>query len=443
MQVTKTGWESLLRRVILPAGDRVLRQRMMRRLDLLQKAQWWSPELIEENRDRRVRELISIAYDEVPFYRDLLDTTGIEPADIGTARDLAHLPVVTKDMLRSGYPERVTRRTGRRTYESCSSGSTGRPFCVQEDAYTAGWYRASFLLAASWSGWTLGERHLQMGMTLNRFGGRRVKDVLLRCDYVSAYDLTDEALDLSLELLKRKRIAHVWGYPGAVYFLARRARELGWDRRLKGVVTWGDTLFESYRSTIESTFGCRVYDTYGCAEGMQVAAQCGHGGGYHVHSLDVVIDYLDQGQEGPHPIAVTRLHPGPMPLIRYRVGDLASPKIGACSCGRGFELLDSIKGRESDVITTPSGNRLIVHFFTGILEHYPQIDTFQVVQVDATSISLRVVPATGFDVEVGREVVSRLEEKGADMKISLDVVHDIPLTEAGKRRFVIARHDAS
>ncbi|MBA2313714.1 MAG: phenylacetate--CoA ligase family protein [Actinobacteria bacterium] len=351
-------------------------------------------------------------------------------------------------MLREGYPARTVRPTGRRTHEECSSGSTGRPFCVQEDAYTAGWYRASFMLALQWSGWGIGDPQLQMGMTLQRSRGRKAKDLLLRCHYVSAYDLRDAALDAHLERIDRSELRHVWGYPGAVYFLARRAAETGWCRELDAVVTWGDTLFPHFRKTIEAAFRTRVFDTYGCAEGMQISAQCGHSGLYHVHDLDVVVEYLDDDGEAvvssnPGNLIVTRLHPGPMPLIRYRVGDVGVAGEPGCGCGRGFSTMDSIRGRETDVVVTPSGNRLIVHFFTGVLEHFPEIDTFQVTQERPDAILLRIVPGRGFDDRIRERAAVELTEKGADLRIEVETVDEIPPTPAGKRRFIVNRLPSS
>lgn len=442
------GWREALCRAVLPLGDRLLGQRMMARLRLLEQAQWWDRERLLSERDRVLAQLIAVSYEEVPFYRELWDRHGIKPQDVRTASDLARLPLVTKDMLRAGYPSRTVRSTGQRTHEECSSGSTGRPFCVQEDAYTAGWYRASFMLALQWSGWRIGDPQLQMGMTLQRSGGRRAKDLLLRCHYVSAYDLRDAALDAHLEKIDRRGLRHVWGYPGAVYYLARRAAQTGWIRELDAVVTWGDTLFSHYRKSIESAFHTRVFDTYGCAEGMQISAQCGHSGQYHVHDLDVIVEYLDDGGESvvssdPGNLVVTRLHPGPMPLIRYHVGDVGVAGTSPCGCGRGLSTMDSIKGRETDVVTTPSGNRLIVHFFTGVLEHFPEIDTFQVTQDRPDSIVLRIVPSDGFDDRTGERAATKLKEKGADVTIEVEVVEEIPLTPAGKRRFVVNRLHSS
>lgn len=98
----------------------------------------------------------------------------------------------------------------------------------------------------------------------------------------------------------------------------------------------------------------------------------------------------------------------------------------------------AIRGRESDVIITPSGNRLIVHYFTGIIEYFTQVEAFQVVQTDSDTIILRIVPSDGYTPEIGRQIVSLLQARGAaDLRIEIELVSEIPLTAGGKRRFVI------
>jgi phenylacetate-CoA ligase len=436
----------MLRRVVLPLGDRFFGQRMMRRLRFLEEAQWWDPDRIEKERRRALASLIDVAYREVPYYRQLLDAEQVAPADVSTVDALRRVPVATKEMLRRQYPDGTTRPTGQRTYEACSSGSTGTNFCVREDMETAGWYRASFLLALQWSGWTVGTPHLQTGMTLDRSRDRRWKDRLLRCHYASAYDLSDAGLDRCLDEIERHRLAHVFGYPGSLYYLARRAAARGWNRSLRSAVTWGDMLHPHYRRQIETAFRTRVFDTYGCGEGIHIAAQCGTANAYHVHALDVIVEYVDDQGEPlapgqPGNVVVTRLHPGPMPLIRYAVGDVGVAVRGRqCPCGRGFEMMEGIQGRSGDVILTPSGNRLIVHFFTGVLEHFKEIATFQAVQEELDRVVIRVVPGPGFSARTAEEATTRLKEHGlTGMTIEIEPVAAIPLPKSMKHRFILSR----
>jgi phenylacetate-CoA ligase len=280
-------------------------------------------------------------------------------------------------------------------------------------------------------------------MTLNRSFDRRLKDYFLGCHYFSAFDLDDHHLDVALDLLDRRRIEHLWGYAASLYFFALRAQKRGWNRPLRSVVTWGDNLYPHYRTVVEQAFRTRVTDTYGVAEGIQISAQCEHQR-YHIHSLDVIVEYVDDdGQPVPPGVPgnliLTRLHAGPMPLIRYRVGDVAVPgDQSPCACGRGFDVMERIEGRDTDVVITPSGNRLIVHFFTAIMEQLPDIDSFQIIQEKPESVRVLVVPRSGFSDSIRRQLLTTMQNNGAeDLEIEIELVEQIPLTAGGKRRYVI------
>ena len=269
VEIRQNSWYWFLKQVIFPLGDLALGQKMMQRLSYLEKAQWWKPERITQLRNQSLVQLMLVAYNQVPYYRELMDQAGIRPGEIRTPADLSKIPVSTKDDFRKNYPDRVCRSTGQKTYEASTSGSTGQNFYVREDLETAGRYRACFLLALEWAGWRFGEPQVQTGMTLQRSLDRKFKDFLLQCHYISAYDLTDPHLDATLDLIEKYRIKHLWGYPGSLYFLAIRALQKGWSQSLHSIVTWGDNLFPHYRRTIETAFHTPVRDTYGCAEGVQ------------------------------------------------------------------------------------------------------------------------------------------------------------------------------
>ena len=130
-----------------------------------------------------------------------------------------------------------------------------------------------------------------------------------------------------------------------------------------------------------------------------------------------------------------------MPLIRYAVGDSGVALPGRqCPCGRGFEVMEGIQGRSGDVVVTPSGNRLIVHFFTGILEHFQEIANFQVVQEERDRIVVRIVSGPGFSAATPGAVRSRLGAHGlTDMTIDVDVVAEIPRPRSNKHRFILSR----
>ncbi|MCJ7644945.1 MAG: hypothetical protein MUP28_10770 [Candidatus Aminicenantes bacterium] len=55
-------------------------------------------------RDRSLRRIVRHAYENVPYYRDLFDRTGVSAADIRTAGDLALVPMTEKRDLKEELP---------------------------------------------------------------------------------------------------------------------------------------------------------------------------------------------------------------------------------------------------------------------------------------------------------------------------------------------------
>jgi len=123
------------------------------------------------------------------------------------------------------------------------------------------------------------------------------------------------------------------------------------------------------------------------------------------------------------------------------VGDVGVPgPEDPCGCGRGLDRMEAIHGRDAEVIDTPSGNRLIVHFFTGLIEHFGEIDCFQAVQETPDTLVMRLVPVGVPSDDVAQRLVAKLKESGAaDMNVEVEWVSEIPVPPSGKRRFVINR----
>ena len=436
----------LWRKVLLPAGDALAGQTVMRHLRWYETTQRWPAERILAERDALVREVVAVAYRGCPFYRELYDRAGVSPRDIRGYADLPRLPLVDKSMLSAAYPDRIVLPTGRKRHPYSTSGSTGRPFTVLLDDDTMSRSRALMLLRTMYAGWDLGEPVFQTGMAVQRGLLKRIKDELLRVTYRSAYDLSPDVLDAYLEVIDRRRLAYVTGYAQSIYLLARRAREVGFNRRLRAAVTWGSNLLPQFRSEIHAAFGCPAFDSYGVGEGMQVAAESVHSGGLlHQFCLHVAAEIVRDGIPVPDgergEIVLTRLDAGAMPLIRYRIGDVgrASPERG----GRGginLPLWEGVDGRVSDIIVTPSGNQLIVEFFFGIFQYAPTIRLFQVVQTAPDLLRVKIVPGPGYEPAHWERVAREIHDKGdPELRLETEIVADIPLERGGKRRFIVSQ----
>ena len=70
--------------------------------DLLNRSKDMSREELTEYQNEKLREIVCYAYENVPYYKDLFDEKGIDPASIRTAEDLPRIPVLTKEIINEG-----------------------------------------------------------------------------------------------------------------------------------------------------------------------------------------------------------------------------------------------------------------------------------------------------------------------------------------------------
>ena len=348
--------------VILPTGDLLFRQHVARRFRELLTLQWQTEDEIRQYRLARLRELIGTVIEKVPYYRTIAKHDGLTRdslSDFGVD-DLAALPILDKKILRNQFEGLQVEGYSGHIKKMMSSGSTGTQTVVLTGGSCFDEVYATQLLFWSWGGFRLGASHLQTGMSLKRGTVRRLKDIIFRCSYSSAFDLSESELVKISNVLQSKKIRYLFGYASSVYVIARFLQDHSVNHCMDRVFTWGDSLFPHYRDLIENTFQCKVQDCYGLGEGLQCAAQCEECDALHEAMHGVIVEIVDgqgrpcdEGELGR--VVVTKLLPGPLPLIRYDTGDVACFLGGDCPCGRKLKRMSRIQGRCTDIVTTPAG----------------------------------------------------------------------------------------
>ncbi len=441
-----TGYERFCRSLLIPAGDLVFGHSVASRFRELQSLQWQSRDEIHAYRQSRIRDLLTFCAERVPFYKEAFLELGLARRDLESfdTDQLPQLPILTKQHLLTRFEDLKVQGFRGSVTEMKSSGSTGLQTVTLSDKSCFTEVYATQLLFWSWGGFFMGKPHLQTGMSLERGALRTLKDNLFRCSYVSAFGLSDADLQRIVDLIKRKRIRSIFGYASSIYVIARYVEKNDFRLQMDSIFTWGDSLFPHYRELIENAFSCPVNDCYGLGEGLQCAAQCEQHDALHEAMHGVVVEIVDaNGQSVPTgqlgKVVVTRFVPGAMPLLRYDTGDVAYFVDGECKCGRQLRRISRIQGRETDIVTTPAGDRLIVHFFTQIFECVPEIDQFQVRQQSPESISVRYIPRPGFEHSILDSIREQiLSNCTFPLRIDFQAVEKIPLEKSNKRRFVIS-----
>ena len=428
--------------IILPLSDMVLGTDVKRRLDRYSQFQWAPRAEIDNYKNIRLNKLLNTASTKVPFYADFFKQNNLSLKDFSGVGDLNKLPVIDKSILRKSYDLLRAENFGSKIFEMQSSGSTGEPTSVYIDNKINCDVFSTQLLFWSWGGFYMGAPHLQTGVSPSRGIVKKLKDLVFCCDYVCAFDISDKMLESIIKKLSQKHIKYLFGYASSIYLIAKHAYQKGIV--LDKIFTWGDCLFPHYRELIEKSFSCKIIDCYGLGEGLQVACQCENHDALHIAEHNVHVEILDskgdpvKGNEIGR-VVVTRFEPGPMPLIRYDTGDIASFVPGECSCGRNLKLISRIQGRDTDIIQTPSGDRLIVHFFTKLFDSIKEVIQFQVRQEKLDEIKILYVPGSNFEngilINIREKIHSNCKCK---LNIFFEPVENIPLESSNKRRFIIS-----
>jgi phenylacetate-CoA ligase len=131
-----------------------------------------------------------------------------------------------------------------------------------------------------------------------------------------------------------------------------------------------------------------------------------------------------------------------MPFIRYDTQDIIEKSEKPLESEIRMDSFKEIKGRNSDILITPSGKYLIVHTFTIFFEYFSEIEQFQVIQDLPDRVRVLLVANNNFTGQTGKKILSGLEDLiGNDVKINLEIVKNIPLLASGKRKFIVRNQE--
>src|SRR6516225_5053080 len=228
-----------------------------------------------------------------------------------------------------------------------TSGSTGEPFVCYADKYQLEMRWAATLRAMEWTGYRFGDRqarlwHQTIGMSLGQIIRERIDAVFSRRIFIPAYEMSDNNLPRSMEKLRKFRPVLIDGYPELFNFLAHYIKQHGLQGvRPKGIISSAQTLPDQSRQVIEEAFQCRVFDKYGSREFSGIAYESQGHDGHLVVAENYIVEILKEGRPAKPgelgEVVITDLNNRCMPLIRYRVGDLAVAidNTVPSPCGRG------------------------------------------------------------------------------------------------------------
>jgi len=300
-------------------------------------------------------------YENVEYYRNLMDEKGVKPEDIKGIDDLYKLPFLTKADLRDAYPYGLLAKP----LEDCvriqsTSGTTGRrvvAFYTQNDVDLWEDCCARAIMAAGGTNKDVcqvayGYGLFTGGPGLNG-GSHKVGCLTLPMSSGNTERQIQFMQDLSATILCCT--------PSYAAYIGETLREMGVkpeDIPLKAGIFGAEPWTEEMRRGIEAALGIKAYDIYGLTEtsGPGVAFECSEQTGMHVnedHFYAEIIDpetgeVLPEGSKGE--LVFTSLDKEAFPLLRYRTRDICVLSRKQCSCGRTLIKMAKPMGRTDDML---------------------------------------------------------------------------------------------
>lgn len=383
--------------------------------------------------NERLVQTVERVYNNVPYYRNLMEKKGVTPADIRSVDDLKKLPFLTKDDLRDAYPYGLLAAP----LSDCvriqsTSGTTGRrvvAFYTQHDIDLWDDCCARAIMAAGGTkddvvhvcyGYGLftggpglnGGSHKVGSLTLPMSSGNTERQIQFMCDLGSTI---------------------LCCTPSYAAYLAETILEKGLKDqiKLKAGIFGAEAWSEEMRQDIQDKLGIKAYDIYGLTEisGPGVSFECSEQTGMHInedHFIAEIIDpntgkVLPEGEKGE--LVFTSITKEAFPLLRYRTRDICVLSRKQCSCGRTHVKMSKPMGRSDDMLIIRGVNVFPSQIETVLLSQgFPanyQILVDRVNNTDTFEVQVEMTPELFSDTVT--QISSREEELVNALKAMLGI----------------------
>lgn len=320
-----------------------------------------SREKILDIQNEKIVKQVRRVYDNVKYYRNLMDAQGVSPDDIRSVDDIKKLPFLSKEDLRIAYPYGLLGTDLKNCVRIHStSGTTGKrvvAFYTQNDIDLWEECCARAIVAAGGSSDDVCQVCYGYGLFTGgsglHGGSHKVGCLTLPMSSGNTERQIQFMMDLGATILCCT--------PSYAAYLGESLAEAGYkpeDNKLRAGIFGAEPWTEEMRRSIEKSLGIKAYDIYGLTEtsGPGVAFECEAQNGMHInedHFYAEIIDpdtgeVLPDGEKGE--LVFTSLDKEAFPLLRYRTRDICVLSREKCSCGRTHVKMSKPMGRSDDMM---------------------------------------------------------------------------------------------
>lgn len=454
-EVYKTGkYEiaKMLRIIYYSIPDRIKRGAKFNKMyKLLNESQYWDTKKHDEYQISQLKELISHAYETVPYYNKLFNSIGMKPNDIKDYNDFKKIPYLTKEIIQNNRDELISTKYKKNLLHYVTTGgSTGVPMGFYTDRNYDRQIEWAFI-SHMWArvGYDVNKinRSVILRGRIPREGIHEYRD---RDLILSSYKLTKDNMNRYIELIMEFDPEFIQAYPSSISILSDYINSNGINinlNNLKSIICASENIYDFQRESIEKAFKVGVYSFYGHSEHAVIGGECENSNYYHLQSEYGYTELINEkgddvtNEDEIGEIVATGFNNYVMPFIRYKTKDLALNTNQICECGRNYKLIKGIEGREQEYIFTKDGNKSILTGFYGLFDEIKEaVEMGQFYQDEIGILEVRIVKRVHYADKHGRYILDKLMAKyGDSIEIKIKFVDEIDRTNRGKYRYMVQR----
>ena len=407
---------------------------------------------------RRLRKIVSRAYDNVGLFRKRMEERGLTPAAIESLDDIRKLPFTEKSDLRDTYPFGLFASDMSEIVRlHASSGTTGKPIVVAYTAEDIDVWKNVMVRTFACAGLHRGDV-IQNAYGYGLFTGGLGAHYGAEALGATVIPISGGNTDRQIMVMKDFGVTAICCTPSYFIHLAERAGEMGVDMKqlpLRAGVFGAEPWSEGMRQHIENSTNIKAFDIYGLSEiiGPGVAAETVAQEGLFIfedHFYPEIVDPetgepLPDGEDGE--LVLTTLSKKAMPIIRYRTHDITALLAGPSKCGRTIRRMRRISHRSDDMFIIrgvnvfPSQIETALLAIEGTLPHY-QIVLTRTKGLDEVEVQIEVTPEIFSDTIGAMEAMQRklatAVERTVNIRVKVSLVEPNTIERSqGKAKRVI------
>lgn len=389
--------------------------------------------------ESRIRELLTHAYHEVPYYHQIMQEAGVKPEDFVSLQDFVNTFPTTnaadykKIMLEDERKVLSSSLLPTLKHTDRSSGSTGIPITVHRNNKEHAHNNAKtffHLIKRGLRPWHRTAAIVPPIQVVENDSILQFMGIFYR-KTIDHYLPVNEAADLIASL----KINAIYGRKAGIQLLAEQVATRSDIRPFAFLMPGAEVIDNNARRYLIDKYQPKKYaEVYGCTETGVIATR----GGEMPHEIDyssvfVSLENVVALDDGSHrgEVVITSLHNFLQPFLKYKLGDIVVVSDYEKLFELKMKILD-IEGRADDFLYLKDGDKLSAARFKCVLEAFHYVWQYKITQSSLECCEVYVVltenqPAWQAEI---KEAIDNLI--GSIINYKLDFVDEIKPGKGGK-----------